>query len=74
MQPTKGKRQYRNDMSDEQKQKISQKLQGRKLSNDTKNRISKSMVDYWNSLSYKPVTSTGTTNNNTSTNNNQYGE
>lgn len=69
---TNGKRQYRNDMSDEQKQKISQKLQGRKLSNDTKNKISKSMCDYWQSLSYKPVTSTGTTNNN-STNTNPYG-
>lgn len=74
MQPTQGKRQYRNDMSDEQKQKISRKLQGRKLSQDTKNKISKSMCDYWGSLSYKPVTSTGTTNNNTSTNTTQYGE
>lgn len=67
-----GKRQYRNDMSDEQKQKISAKLQGRKLSNTTKERISKSMVDYWKNLSYKPVTSTGTTNNNTA-NTNPYG-
>lgn len=67
-----GKRQYRNDMSDEQKQKISAKLQGRKLSNTTKERISKSMVDYWNSLQTKPVTSTGTTNNNTA-NTNPYG-
>lgn len=49
------KRQYRNDMSDEQKQKISQKLAGRKLSNDTKAKISKSMEKYWASLPSKPV-------------------
>lgn len=67
-----GKRQYRNDMSDSQKALISQKLTGRKLSQDTKNKISKSMVDYWNSLQTKPVTSTGTTNNNTA-NTNPYG-
>ena len=44
------KRQYRNDMSDEQKQKISQKLKGRTLSNDTKAKISKSMEKYWASI------------------------
>lgn len=52
------KRQYRNDMSDEQKQKISQKLKGRTLSNDTKAKISKSLEKYWASLPLKPITST----------------
>ena len=54
MQPT--KRQYRNDMSDEQKQAISQKLKGRKLSQDTKKKISQSMEKYWASLPTKPIT------------------
>lgn len=48
------KRKYRNDMSDEQKQKISQKMQGRKLSMTTRQKISKSLTDYWNSLPIKP--------------------
>lgn len=56
-----GKRQYRNDMSDEQKAKISQKLSGRKLSPSTKAKISKSLTDYWNSLPTKPNNSTETT-------------
>lgn len=55
------KRQYRNDMSDAQREKISQKLTGRKLSNDTKAKIAKSMERYWASLPMKPVTSTGST-------------
>lgn len=50
------KRQYRNDMPDSQREKISQKLSGRKLSNDTKRKISKSMQVYWASLPMKPVT------------------
>lgn len=54
------KRQYRNDMPEAQKQAISDKLKGRKLSNDTKMKISKSMEKYWASLPMKPVTSTGT--------------
>lgn len=53
------KRQYRNDMSDAQREKISQKLTGRKLSNDTKAKIAKSMERYWASLPLKPITSTG---------------
>ena len=56
MQPTNNKRRYRNDMSDEQKQKISQKLKGRTLSNDTKRKISQSMEKYWASLPTKPIT------------------
>lgn len=55
------KRQYRNDMSDAQREKISQKLTGRKLSNDTKAKIAKSMERYWASLPLKPITSTGNT-------------
>lgn len=58
---TNGKRQYRNDMSDEQKQKISQKMKGRKLSPSTKAKISKALTDYWNGLEYKPNNSTQTT-------------
>lgn len=50
------KRQFRNDMSDAQKQAISQKLRGRTLSQSTKDKISKSMTDYWNSLPLKPTT------------------
>lgn len=58
IQPTNNKRRYRNDMSDEQRQKISQKLKGRTLSNDTKRKISQSMEKYWASLPQKPITST----------------
>ena len=59
------KRQYRNDMPEAQRQAISQKLQGRKLSQDTKQKISKAMQDYWASLPMKPVNSTtGSTENN----------
>ena len=58
IQPTNNKRRYRNDMSDEQRQKISQKLKGRTLSNDTKRKISQSMEKYWASLPTKPITST----------------
>lgn len=57
------KRRYRNDMSDQQKQAISRKLTGRTLSNDTKQKISKSMEKYWASLPMKPITSSGNTNN-----------
>ncbi len=55
-QPT--KRQYRNDMTPEQREKISQKLKGRTLSNDTKRKISQSMEKYWASLPTKPITNT----------------
>ena len=49
------KRQFRNDMSDQQKQAISQKLKGRTLSQSTKDKISQSMIDYWDSLPLKPT-------------------
>ena len=42
-------------MSDQQKQAISQKLRGRTLSQSTKDKISQSMTDYWNSLPLKPT-------------------
>ena len=60
-------RRYRNDMSIAQKQAISQALKGRPKSNDTKQKISKSMQQYWASLPMKPVTSTGTTSTNNTT-------
>ena len=53
---TQPKRKFRNDMSDAQKQAISQKLTGRTLPQSTKEKISKSMIDYWNSLPLKPTT------------------
>ncbi len=49
------KRQFRNDMSDQQKQAISQKLRGRTLLQSTKDKISQSMTDYWKSLPMKPT-------------------
>lgn len=58
------RRRYRNDMPEAQRQAISQKLQGRKLSQNTKLKISKSMQDYWASLPMKPITSGTSTNNN----------
>lgn len=50
------KRIYRNDVSDITRQKQSLAHQGRKLSNDTKRKISKSMTDYWAKLPMKPIT------------------
>lgn len=57
------KRIYRNDMSDSQKEKLSAINKGKTLSQQTKQRISKSMERYWNSLPYKPTSgaTTGTT-------------
>lgn len=49
------KRHYRNDMPLAQRQAISAKLKGRTLSQTTKDRISKSMTDYWAQLPMKPV-------------------
>lgn len=48
------KRIYRNDVSAETREKQSLAHQGRKHSNDTKQRISKSMSDYWAKLPMKP--------------------
>ena len=49
------KRIYRNDMSDSQKEKLSAINKGKTLSQQTRQRISKSMEKYWNSLPYKPT-------------------
>ena len=61
------KRTYRNDMSQEQKDKIAQANTGKVLSPETRRRISQSMVKYWAGLPFKPDTSTGTTNTATGT-------
>lgn len=52
------KRQFRNDMSQSQRDKIAQANTGKKLSQQTKDRISKSMEKYWSRLPLKPTTST----------------
>jgi hypothetical protein len=51
------KRRYRNDMPQSQKDKIAAKNVGKRLSQSTKDKISKSLVRYWGSLQYKPSTS-----------------
>lgn len=48
------KRQFRNDMSDEQKQAISQALKGRRHSEEHKRKIAQSMEKYWAELPTKP--------------------
>lgn len=56
------KRQFRNDMSQQQKDKIAQANKGKKLSPEIRNKISKSLEKYWSRLPMKPTTSTsGTT-------------
>lgn len=57
------KRQWRNDMSQQQKDKLSAINKGKRHSQQTKDKIAKSMEDYWRKLPYKPATSTsgGTT-------------
>lgn len=62
------KRIYRNDVSPQTREKQSIAHQGRKHSNDTKQKISKAMCDYWASLPMKPI------NNNTSTTDTDYGK
>ena len=42
-------------MSDSQKEKLSAINKGKTLSQQTRQRISKSMEKYWNSLPYKPT-------------------
>lgn len=49
------KRIYRNDVSDETREKQSIAHQGRKHSNATKQKISKSLTDYWAKLPFKPT-------------------
>lgn len=52
------KRQFRNDMSQTQKDKIAMANKGKKLSQQTKDKISKSLEKYWSRLPVKPTTST----------------
>ena len=48
------KRQYRNDMSDSQKQAISNALVGRKHSEEHKRKIARALEKYWAQLPNKP--------------------
>lgn len=50
------KRIYRNDMTQAQKDKIAAANIGKHLSQQTKDRISRSMQKYWQGLPYKPNT------------------
>lgn len=59
------KRTFRNDMPQAQKEKIAFAMTGRHHSDETKEKISKSMQEYWGQLPYKPVTNSGTTNTDT---------
>ena len=54
------KRIYRNDMTPAQKAKLSAANKGKRLSQQTKNRIAQSMQKYWRSLPYKPTSGTTT--------------
>lgn len=55
------KRLWRNDMSQQQRDKIAQAHTGRKHSEQSKRKISDSLKKYWDGLAFKPVTSTGNT-------------
>ena len=55
------KRQWRNDMSQQQRDKIAQAHTGKKHSEQTKRLISDKLRKYWDGLEFKPVTSTGNT-------------
>lgn len=68
------KRTYRNDMPQAQKDKIAQANTGKVLSPETRRRISQSMVKYWAGLPFKPVTSTGTTEDTGTTTTNPFDE
>ena len=52
---------YRNDVSQQTREKQSIAHQGRKHSNDTKQKISKAMCDYWAKLPTKPIDNNDTT-------------
>ena len=49
------KRIYRNAVSRQTREKLSVAHQGRRHSNDTKQKISKAMCDYWAKLPMKPI-------------------
>lgn len=55
------KRQFRNYMSQQQKDKIGFANKGRKHTQQTKDKISKSLEKYWSQLPIKPASSGGTT-------------
>ena len=55
------KRVWRNDMAQQQKDKIAAANVGKQLTQATKAKISRSMAKYWARLPYKPGTDTGTT-------------
>jgi hypothetical protein len=55
------KRQWRNDMPQQQRDKIAQAHTGRKHTEQSKRKIADSLRKYWDGLAYKPVTSTGNT-------------
>lgn len=54
------KRIYRNDVSPQIREKQSLAHQGLKHSNDTKQKISKAMCDYWAKLPMKPINNNDT--------------
>lgn len=51
---------YRNDVSQQAREKQSIAHQGRKHSNDTKQKISKAACDYWAKLPMKPINNNDT--------------
>lgn len=52
------KRTYRNDMAQDQKDKIAAANVGKHLTQATKDKIARAMARYWASLPYKPGTDT----------------
>ena len=63
---------YRNDMTQQQKDKIAAANTGRRHTQATKAKISRSMQKYWQRLPFKPTTDTGTTDSSTGTTTNPY--
>ena len=59
------KRIYRNDVSQQTREKQRIAHQGRKHSNNTKQKISKAMCDYWAKLPRKPINNNDTSTTNT---------
>ena len=52
---------YRNDMPQAQKDKLAAANVGKTLSQQTRDKISRSMQRYWQRLPYKPTTDSGDT-------------
>ena len=55
------KRIWRNDMQQDQKDKIAAANTGKHHTPETKRKISQSMARYWARLPFKPITNTGET-------------